>query len=183
MAWDTDLILMVRVLVSDISTPQTYTDEYLERVLITAGIIVDAEFPFNYDYAYNINDLTIAPDPTTNEDNIFMALVPLKAACILTQGEFKQALGQGIKVRDGDSAIDTSVSFRGYRDILELGPCGAYEKLKWSLLASGEAADGNGVGRAVLGPYRIPGGNALSTISWYYDQFATDAGLGRRDRS
>jgi len=179
MAWDTDLVLMVRVLVSDISTPQTYTDEYLERVLITAGIMVDAEFPFSYDYSYDISALTISPDPTTSEDNIFMALVPLKAACILTQGEFKQALGQGIKVRDGDSAIDTSVSFRGYRDILELGPCKAYETLKWSLLASGEVGR---IGRAVLGPYRAPGGNALSTVSWYYDQFVLN-NIGRRDRS
>ncbi len=173
MAWTTDLVLMVRVLVSDAASPQTYTDEYLMRVLITAGIMVDAEIPFSYDYAYSISDLTITPDPAINEDSIFMALVPLKAACILTQGEFKQALGQGIKVRDGDSAIDTSVSFRGYRDILELGPCAAYEKLRWSLLASGAIAGGAGVGKAVLGPYRAPGGNALTTISWYYDRLAS----------
>jgi hypothetical protein len=178
MAWTTDLVLMVRVITSDISAPQKYADEYIERVLITAGIMVDAEVPFSYDYTYDISALTISPDPVTNSDSIFMALVPLKAACILTQGEFKQALGQGIKVRDGDSMIDTSVSFRGYRDILELGPCAAYEKLKWSLLASGSNA-GAGVGKAVLGPYRESGGNALNTISWYYDQYAT----GRRDRS
>jgi len=127
--------------------------------------------------------VSVSPDPVTNADNIFMALVPLKAACILTQGEFKQALGQGIKVRDGDSAIDTSVSFRGYRDILEMGPCAAYEKLKWSLLASGAAEGGAGVGKAVLGPYRAPGGSALSVISWYYDQFTIVNNLGRRDRS
>lgn len=178
MAWTTDLVLMTRVLISDISSPQTYADEYLQRVLITAGIQVDAEFPFDYTYVYDISALTIVPDPVTSVDSPFMALIPLKAACILTQGEFKQALGQGIKVRDGDSAIDTSVSFRGYRDILELGPCAAYEKLKWSLLATGAA--GGGVGKAVLGPYRIPGGNASSTIGWYYDQFKTSS--GRRDR-
>ncbi len=173
MAWTTDLVLMTRVLISDISAPQTYADEYLERVLITAGIMVDVEVPFAYDYSYDISALTISPDPVTSEDSTFMALVPLKSACIITQGEFKQALGQGIKVRDGDSAIDTSVSFRGYRDILELGACAAYERLKWSLLAS------SGVGKAVLGPFREPGGSALSTISWYYDQFATN----RRGRS
>lgn len=178
-SWDTDLVLMTRVLVSDISTPQTYVDEYIQRVIITAGIMVDAEISFGYTYAYDINALTIIPDPVTNEDSIFMALVPLKSACILTQGEFRQALSQGIKVRDGDSAIDTSVSFRGYRDILEMGPCAAYEKLKWSLLASGASTL---VGKAVLGPYRESGGNAQSTISWYYDQFAINE-TGRRDRS
>lgn len=179
MTWDTDLVLMTRVLVSDINAPQTYTDEYIQRVLITAGIIVDSEIAFGSTYAYDISALTIAPDPVVGNDAIFMALVPLKSACILTQGEFKQALGQGIKVRDGDSAIDTSVSFRGYRDILELGPCASYDKLKWSLLASGSTGI---VGKAVLGPHRAPGGNALSTISWYYDQFVT-GNSGRRDRS
>jgi len=175
MAWSTDLVLMVRVLVSDIDTPQTYTDAYIQRVLITAGIMVDAEVAFDYTYTYDIEDLTISPDPVTSEDQVFMAMIPLKAACILNQGEFKKALGQGIKVRDGDSMIDTSVSFRGYRDILELGPCAAYEKLKWSLEAAG-VLSGGGVGKAVFGPYRLPTGTSSDTISWYYDQFAT----GRR---
>ena len=181
MAWTTDLVWMVRVLVSDISSPQKYTDEYIQRVLVTAGIMVDAEFPFNYDYTYDISAITITPDPVTSGDLYFMALIPLKAACVITVGEFKQALGQGIKVRDGDSAIDTSVSFRGYKDILELGHCAAYERLRWSLLASGAAVNG-GVGKSVLGPYRSPGGSSLSSISWYYDQFATGC-TGRRDRA
>ena len=181
MAWSTDLVLMTRVLISDINIPQTYTDEYIKRVLITAGMIVDSEVPFEYTYVYDISLLTIVPDPIVSLDSFFTALVPLKAACIITQGEFKQALGQGIKVRDGDSMIDTSVSFRGYRDILEFGPCAAYEKLKWSLLASGSGS-GAGVGKAVLGPHRISGGNSQSTISWYYDKFAVDT-IGRRDRS
>ena len=176
MVWNIDLVLMTRVLINDINTPQTYVDEYIQRVLITAGIMVDAEIPLSLDYSYNISALTISPDPVVSGDSVFIALVPLKSACILLQGEFKQALSQGIKVRDGDSAIDTSVSFRGYRDILELGPCAAFEKLKWSLLASGKASV---VGKAVLGPYRTPGGNALSTISWYYDQVALRTRVSR----
>ena len=176
MAWNTDLVLMLRVLISDIAEPQTYTDAYLEQVIVVAGIIVDADIPFANTYVYDVTLKTIAPDPVTLNDSAFMSLVPLKSACILTVGEFKSALGQGIKVRDGDSAIDTSVSFKGYRDILELGPCKAYEKLRWALLASG------GAGKAVLGPYRSPGGSAESTISWYYDQFLT-TNSGRRDRS
>jgi hypothetical protein len=174
MTWDVDLVLMVRVLVSDISVPQTYTDEYIQRVLVTAGIMTDADIPFGTTYAYDMSLITISPDPVILNDSSFMSLVPLKAACILTVGEFKSALGQGIKVRDGDSAIDTSVSFKGYRDIIELGPCKAYEKLRWALLASG------GVGKAVLGPCRSPGGLALSSISWYYDQFSIDTGRSYR---
>ncbi len=173
MAWTTDLVLMTRALIGDISTPQTYVDEYIQRVLITAAYQVDAEFVFDYAYVYDIGAVTIVPDPVTNSDFTFIALIPLKAACILNQGEYRAALGQGIKVRDGDSAIDTSVSFKGYRDILELGPCAAYEKLRWSLLAS-NGVGGSGVGKAVLGPYREYNGNALTTISWYYDRLVTN---------
>jgi len=180
MAWTTDLVLMVRVLISDLDAPQTHTDEYIERVLITAGIIVDSEISFSYDYTYSISDITITPDPVVSEDSVFMALVPLKAACIMIQGAFKAALGQGIKVRDGDSAIDTSVNFRGYRDIIELGPCASYARLKWSLIASG-ATTGGGVGKAVLGPYRSPDNGSLNTIEWYYDWLAVNIN-GRSNR-
>lgn len=176
MAWTTDLVLMSRVLVNDLDDPQKYTDTYLQRVLIVAGIQVKNEVELSYTYTFDIDGLTISPDPMTSEDYVFQALVPLKTACILAHSNFQQALGQGIKVRDGDSAIDTSVSFRGYRDILIYGPCAAYEKLKWQILAS------DGIGSAVLGPYRIPAGNALNTISWFYDSFATDVSK-RRDRT
>lgn len=178
MAINSDLVLMARVLINDISEPQTYSDEYLSRVIVTAGILADAEVEFAYDYVYDIGNITISPDPVTSLDTNFQALVPLKAACIITQGEFKQALGQGIKVRDGDSAIDTSVSFRGYKDILELGPCKAYERLQWTLLASSAYSGG-----AVLGPHRVPGGDPISTISWYYDTIASWSNNGRRDRT
>jgi len=177
--WDIDLTLMTRVLINDITTPQKYTNEYLQRVIIVAGIQVDSDFTFPYSYTYDISNLTISPDPITKKDAAFLALIPLKSACILTQGEFQKALGQGIKVRDGDSAIDTSVGFRGYRDILEFGPCKAYEKLKWSLDVAG--VDGAGVGKAVTGPSRQLNGTSLTSISWYYDQFRFDLG-GRRDR-
>ncbi len=176
MSWNTDLVLMTRIIINDIDVPQKYTDTYIQQVLITAGIITDADFTFDFTYVYSLNNITITPDPVIKDDFEFMSLVPLKAACLLTQGEFRQALGQGIKVRDGDSAIDTSVSFRGYSDILELGACKSYQNLKWTLQASA------GVGKAVLGPHRIPGGLALNTISWYYDQFATGT-TDRRDRS
>src|SRR5690606_34824529 len=108
-------------------------------------------------------------------DMVFQALVPLKAACILMQGQYVNAVGRAIKVRDGDSQIDTSVGFRGFRDILELGPCHTYEKLRWQLQAgAGE------VGGAVLGPYRPPGRSPLDTISYFYDAFVNYVGHRKR---
>ncbi len=179
MAWSTDLVVMTRVLINDLVTPQKNTDSYLQQVVVTAGILVDSEIEFPYDYTYDIDAVTITPDPVTQEDIIFQALVPLKSACIINQGDFRSALGQGIKVRDGDSAIDTSVSFRGYRDILQFGPCASYEKLKWEI-QSGKA-DGQSaavIGSAVMSPFREPDIQAnISVVSLFFDHFISSLNL------
>lgn len=175
MAWDTNLVIMTRVLINDLSAPQKNTDSYLQQVLVTAGILADSEIEFPNDYVYDVSGITIVPDPITEQDIIFQALVPLKAACIMIQGDFRLALGQGIKVRDGDSAIDTSVSFRGYKDILQFGPCAVYEQLKWDI-QSGKS-DGQSaavIGSAVMSPFREPDVlNNITTVSLFFDSFAS----------
>lgn len=172
MAWTTDLTLMTRVLINDIDSPQKYDDTYLQRTIVTAGILVNVEVELPYIYTFDVNNIIISPDPIDMSDSVSQSLLPLKSSCILTIGEFKKALGQGIKVRDGDSSVDTSVSFGGYRDILEFGPCKAYEKLKWQINAGGIL--NGGVGAVVFGPYRQSGSGSLNdTIRWYYDSIAT----------
>jgi hypothetical protein len=178
MAWETDLTIMLRVLINDLNTPQKNTDAYLQQVLVTAGVLVDSEIKFTTDYTYDVGNITISPDPITEEDIIFQALVPLKSACIIIQGDFRTALGQGIRVRDGDSAIDTSVSFRGYKDILQFGPCAVYERLKWDIQsgkADGQSAEF--IGSAVMSPYREPNVlNNITTVSLFFDNFASTLG-------
>jgi len=178
MTWDIDLVLMLRVLIGDLNAPQKNTDAYLETVLITAGIIADSEIDFSYDYVFDISDVTITPDPVVIGDVVAQAVLPLKAACLLNQAQFQQALGQGIKVRDGDSAIDTSVGFRGYRDILQYGPCAAYEKLKYQLQTNSSALAGG----AVLSPYRGPNDTPINTVSWFYDEFYSSLSNCRDNR-
>jgi len=163
--WNVDLVLMLRVLIGDINSPQKNTDLYLQRILITAGIIAQNEIDLPNDYIFDIENITITPDPVAINDVITQALLPLKAACILNQAQFQVALGQGIKVRDGDSAIDTSVGFRGYRDILQYGPCAAYAALLWQLQSSNSA----NIGGAVLSPYRGPNDSPIDTVSWFYE--------------
>jgi len=167
MAWTDDLVLMTRVLLNDLTEPYRQSDAQLQRTVICAGILVNKDVTLSQTYCFDITNLTITPDPVASGDTVAQALFPLKAACIVNQGQFQQALGQGIKVRDGDSMVDTSVSFRGYRDILEHGACAAYERLRWQIQASAASAVG-----AVLSPNRAPGEWAPDTISWFYDQFA-----------
>ena len=121
MAWTDDLVLMTRVLLNDLTEPYRQSDAQLQRTIVCAGILVTKDVTLSQVYSFDITNLTIMPDPVASGDTVAQALLPLKAACIVNQGQFQQALGQGIKVRDGDSMVDTSVSFRGYRDILEHG--------------------------------------------------------------
>ncbi len=174
MTWDVNLVLMLRVLINDLNAPQTNTDAYLQRILVAAGIYVNSQIELPEDYVYDIDAITIVPDPLVSEDTISEALMPLKAACIMNQGDFQKAIGQGIKVRDGDTAIDTSVGFRGYKDILELGPCAAYDKLLWDLQRINADSVGASL-NAVMGVFREPNSISpdLDSISFYFDSFAS----------
>lgn len=172
--WDTDLVLMLRLLINDLNVPQKHADAYLEQVIVLSAILADQEVDFAASYIYDMSNVSITPDPIDNGDTMFQALVPLKAACVLNQGDFQKAIGQGIKVRDGDSSVDTTASFGGYKDILNLGPCASYEKLKKQILV----ADGAGFYGAVISPFRGVNDNPLDTLSWYYDQVSNEL-LGR----
>lgn len=172
MAWTSDLVLMTRILIGDVSSPQKHSDTYIQQALVCAGILVSSEIALEQTYDFDMSNLTISPDPVEEQDTIAQALLPLKAACILLQGDYREAIAQGIKVRDGDSAIDTSVSFRGWSDIITLGPCAAYKSLVWRLQATG--ATGSGVvGGAVVGPYRSSADNIYDSIEWFYNDLAT----------
>lgn len=177
MSWETNLTIMLRVLINDLNAPQKNTDPYLQQVLVTSAILVESEMDFALAYIYDVSAITIVPDPVTAKDIIFQSLIPLKAACIVNQGQFQTALGQGIKVRDGDSAIDTTVGFRGYRDILTLGPCQVYEQLKWKIQSTQVAS----IGSAVMTPFRAPNVQSnVSDVSIFFDDVAIF--LNRLDR-
>jgi hypothetical protein len=169
MSWENDLVTMLRVLIGDLNSPQKNTDVYLKKILITAGILVVNDIDLSQDYIFDISNITIIPDPVSLGDIRAQALLPLKAACILGQADFRVAISQSITVRDGDSMIQTGVGLGGYADILRLGPCKSYELLLNKLNASASSL----VGGAVLGAYRAPGDGAIETVAFFYDQISS----------
>jgi hypothetical protein len=173
-AWDTDLVTMTRVIVNDLHEPQKHDDYYLRRVLVCAGILVRKDIELPCDYRFDVGNVAMTPDPVANGDSTAQALLPLKAACMLNQGAYITAIGQGIRVRDGDSQIDTTVGFKGFRDILELGPCASYLRLLWHLQAT------SCPGGAVLGPHRGINDGAYDSIVFFYDSFAQSLSLPTR---
>lgn len=167
MAWTDDLVVMVRVLINDLGESQKYADSYLQRVLVCAGVLVRKDIDLPYQYTFDVANAGISPDPVLVGDETTQALLPLRAAGMIAQGNYMTAVSQGIRVRDGDSSIDTSVGFAGYRDIIRLGPSAAYERLRWQIQASSASAGG-----AVVGAYRAPGEWTPDSLSWFYDDLA-----------
>ncbi len=165
MAWDDVLIPMVRNLINDTSDAPTYDDDRIEQAIMTAGMIVTNDFEFDVFYTFSFTTPDIDPDPTLPDtlDNEFIALVALKAACILSTNAYQLAVNNAISVRDGSSSVSTGVGLGGYADLLKNGPCGAYA----SLLEKLSVRAGMNNGGAVLGPHSC--GDYGPYYGSYYD--------------
>jgi hypothetical protein len=177
MAWQDILIPMVRNLIGDLSDTPTYEDERIEQAIVTAGLIVSQEYPFQTTYTFDFSTPDLIPDPTETDtlDNAAVALFSLKAACILSMNSYQLAVGRGIRVRDGDSEVDTTGSFKGYADIIANGPCASYTKLLLSL----STKRGMNLGKAVVSPsssgdqWGNRGYNGIWHIRSFWDSWAS----------
>ena len=126
MYWQAEFVTILRVLIDDLASPQTYADNRLIQVLAAAAQLVTSELDFSNNFVVDIQALSIEPSPvdraTTRDDN-FINLVCIKAACLVERGESRKAVGQGISIRDGSSAIDLRGSMDGRIKLLEKGWC------------------------------------------------------------
>jgi len=131
MAWDDDMVTIVRVMVNDPSST-VYTDASLTELILVAAFQVKMECSFTQTYTVSISDETISPDPTleATKDESFINLVCLKAASIADHGAAILAARRAISVRDGSSAIDLRGPLAGWLKLLEKGWRAAYEKAK-----------------------------------------------------
>lgn len=150
MAWDNTIVTMVRNLIGDVSITPTFSDDRIATAILVAVSIVGQEYDFDTTYIVDFDLLSLSPDPTETStyDPVAVALFSLKAACLLNMNQYQSAVGTGIRVRDGDSEVDTTGSFAGYKDILALGPCGSYKSLLQSVYWSKRA----GKGKALTSP-------------------------------
>jgi hypothetical protein len=130
MPWQDHLTTVVRVLINDLDPPYEYSDARIEQVVVVAATYV--QFDVNLDYSYVIDVVagTIAPDPTVNNDAIFLSLVGLKTACIFDQSTLRtKAALEGVSTRLGAASLSLSGSVSGWNDIIAHGACALYEEL------------------------------------------------------
>ena len=135
MAWQTEIVQMLRVVINDLDTPETYSNSRLEQLISVSARFVVGEVDLDRTYTITIDAVTpvIDPDPTTlsTADVIFIDLITLKAACLMDTNTFRaQALVAGIKARCGPAVIETLGRSKAFKELIEVGPCAAYTQLK-----------------------------------------------------
>lgn len=130
MSWQVELPLMVRILINDLDTQPVYSDERLLQVIAVAAKYVQFDVSLDNQYEVSVTDSSITPDPTQNNDSIFISLVSLKAACIVDQSTLRtKAAMEGIRAALGPASLSVAGNLEGFKMILEQGPCAAYEEL------------------------------------------------------
>lgn len=145
MSWQTTIIPIVRGLIFDLSPPYTYCDARLEELIVTSAVLTAQEVSFDMAYTMNLLAVTISPDPSGDDD--FVALVSLRTACLISQGERRDAAKSAISVKDGPAYIDTKDRAKHLGD-LAADACSTYIKAKVSY----QIGDGS-VGKSIIGPY------------------------------
>ncbi len=143
--WQNSLIIATRAMINDLGSTPSYDDFRISQSIVVAGLITSQEFQFDTSYAFDLETPDITPDPVNTNDNPFIALTLLKTACLLTINNYQAAALNGIRIRSGDDELDLSKGFKGYEDIIKLGPCASYQKLLLHLQQQGSMGRGKAI--------------------------------------
>lgn len=149
MSWSLEIPIIVRTLINDLSDNPTYSDERLQQVIVVAAKYVQFDVILDHQYAIDVSVPNISPDPTTDRDEIFIALVSLKAACIVDQSELRtKAAMEGIRAALGPASLSVGGSLEGLKMIIEKGACATYDELT----SHWDVKDATAI-RAILSPF------------------------------
>lgn len=159
MAWQNEIVRVVRFLIDDIDC-STYTDDRLEETVIVAAQLSQLEIDYDTTYSIDVDELTISPDPTSPRDDSFINLVSMKAACIILSAEAKAATGQAVKVTDGPSTIDMTLVYKAKQERAK-DVCDAYKQAVLQYQAGTRS-----VGEAIIGPYTQD--DLLTPLPWNF---------------
>lgn len=130
MSWDVEIPIIVRTLINDLSENPTYSNERLLQVISVAAKYVQFDVSLDHEYIVDVVNPSISPDPTADNDSIFISLVSLKAACIIDQSVLRtKAASEGIRAALGSATLSVTNSLSGFKLIIDHGPCAAYDEL------------------------------------------------------
>ena len=133
MSWQLEIPIIVRSLINDFADPPNYSDERIQQLIVVAAQYVTREVGLNNEYAINIINPDIIPDPTllAEKDLDFVSFIALKSACLLDQSSLRtRAATEGIRASLGPANISVGGN-SSYQFLLANGPCKMYEDLKF----------------------------------------------------
>lgn len=149
MSWKTELPVIVRTLINDLVEPYSFTEERILQTLVVAAKYVQFDVVLDHRYVSDVINVELDPDPTIDDDDIFIDLTCLKAACMIDQGTFRaKAAMEGIRAALGPAQLSVGGNADAWKIMLDEGPCGLYS----SLVEHWDVANASAV-RAILGPF------------------------------
>ena len=148
MAWQNEMVIILRHLINDLGTP-LYDSPRLEETILVAAHLIQNEIDFDNTYTIDVGAATLSPDPTTLtiKDTAFISLTCLKAMSLIAEAEAKTYTLTGMVVKDGPSSIDMGNVYKGMVERAKEAHK-RYEQAKIQYQAGNSRA-----GEAVLGPY------------------------------
>lgn len=150
MAWQSEMVGILRVYIDDMDKPYRFTDSRLESVIAAGArlVLTDVSDGFDAEYTISMCGPSITPDPS--DDKIFIDLSVLKAACLIDHAEARRAAkNSGFSVKEFSSSIDTKGLADARIKLLEIGMCKVYEDALFTF-QSGQYSSGT----AILSPFR-----------------------------
>ena len=147
--WQETIPIIVRTMINDWGSPPEYSDERIEQIITVAAKYVQFDVVLQYTYEVDVVNLAISPDPTIDNDDIFICLTSLKSACLLDQSSYRtKAALEGIRAVLGPAALSVAGSAQAWQNIIEHGACKAYDDLvdHWDVANATVAT-------AILGPF------------------------------
>ena len=131
MAWYTNSLTTLRVLIQDMTAPYTYNDDDLITIMCSAASLIAGEITLQYAYIIDTSNLSITPDPYVIRDTGFETLIAYKSACLIGIGDSKKNASNAITVKDAGASINmtgAAVYTLKWSDSV----CLQYEKIKQS---------------------------------------------------
>jgi hypothetical protein len=154
MAWDVELVAMLRVMIFDLESPYRFSDTNLKKVILTSSQMVnmDVEGLFAQAYVPDIINLTLIVDPTLPEsrNNDYINLLLLKSGCFVDNANARLAARKGgVAIKEFGSSLDTRGIWQSAMKILEQGWCKNYNDALFAFQAGNSST-----GTAILSPFR-----------------------------
>lgn len=130
MSWQNELTIIVRTLINDVVEPYEFSDERLQQVIAVAGKYVQFDVNLDHSYLIDVVNNNITPDPTSDNDAVFISLTCLKAACIVDQSTYRtKAAMEGIRAALGPASLAIAGQSSAWKTMLDKGPCASYDEL------------------------------------------------------